>query len=114
MQKAQALVNQLQAMKDEAQSIAQKISELDQERHEHGLVAETLEKLDSDRKCYRCEPPPACCARPRARRRVRISRSDAGCAFPPALGPASCTWCGSPVACMSSVSPDGGGVGRAE
>ena len=36
MQKAQALVNQLQAMKDEAQSIAQKISELDQERHEHG------------------------------------------------------------------------------
>ena len=57
MQKAQALVNQLQTMKDEAQGIAQKISELDQERHEHSLVAETLEKLDSDRKCYRCVHP---------------------------------------------------------
>ena len=54
MQKAQALVNQLQVMKDDAQQIAQKINELDQERHEHGLVAETLEKLDSDRKCFRC------------------------------------------------------------
>mmetsp|Transcript_51749 Transcript_51749/g.75739 ORF Transcript_51749/g.75739 Transcript_51749/m.75739 type:complete len:128 (-) Transcript_51749:365-748(-) len=53
MQKAQALVNQLQVMKDDAQQIAQKINELDQERHEHGLVAETLEKLDSDRKCFR-------------------------------------------------------------
>ena len=54
MAKAQALFNQLQAMNDEAQSIAQKISELDQERHEHSLVAETLEKLDADRKCFRC------------------------------------------------------------
>lgn len=53
-QKAQALVNQLQVMKDEAQQIAQKISELDQERHEHSLVAETLDKLESDRKCFRC------------------------------------------------------------
>jgi len=52
-QKAQALVNQLQVMKDEAQQIAQKISELDQERHEHSLVAETLDKLESDRKCFR-------------------------------------------------------------
>ena len=57
MQKAQALVNQLQVMKDEAQAIAQKISELDQERHEHSLVAETLEKLDSTRKCYRWMHP---------------------------------------------------------
>lgn len=90
MQKAQALVNQLQAMKDEAQSIAQKISELDQERHEHGLVAETLEKLDSDRKCYRCEPPPACrslCASARAaacahipqRCRLRVSARPGPC-----------------------------------
>ena len=54
MQKAQALVNQLQVMKDEAQGIAQKITELDQERHEHTLVAETLEKFDSERKCFRC------------------------------------------------------------
>lgn len=53
LQKAQALVNQLQVMKDEAQGIAQKITELDQERHEHTLVAETLEKFDSERKCFR-------------------------------------------------------------
>jgi hypothetical protein len=55
-QRAQALVNQLQAMKEEATAIAQKISELDNERHEHGLVGETLEKLDSSRKCFRLCP----------------------------------------------------------
>ena len=52
-QRAQALVNQLQ---EEATAIAQKISELDNERHEHGLVGETLEKLDSSRKCFRLCP----------------------------------------------------------
>jgi prefoldin subunit 2 len=40
-------------MKEESQVLAQKISELDQERQEHVLVTETLEKLDSDRKCFR-------------------------------------------------------------
>ena len=53
-QVAQALVAQLQAMKEESTQIAQKISELDQERHEHSLVIGTLEKLDGSRKCYRC------------------------------------------------------------
>lgn len=69
MAKAQALFNQLQAMKDEAQAIAQKISELDQERHEHSLVAETLEKIDGERKCFRCG-----CATLRALRCGRIER----------------------------------------
>eukprot|EP00286_Rhodomonas_abbreviata_P014217 CAMPEP_0181318698 /NCGR_PEP_ID=MMETSP1101-20121128/17148_1 /TAXON_ID=46948 /ORGANISM="Rhodomonas abbreviata, Strain Caron Lab Isolate" /LENGTH=136 /DNA_ID=CAMNT_0023426191 /DNA_START=74 /DNA_END=484 /DNA_ORIENTATION=+ len=52
-QVAQALVAQLQGMKEEGNQIAMKISELDQERHEHSLVIATLQKLDSDRKCYR-------------------------------------------------------------
>ena len=69
MAKAQALFNQLQAMKDEAQAIAQKISELDQERHEHSLVAETLEKIDGERKCFRCG-----CATLRSLRCGRIER----------------------------------------
>jgi prefoldin subunit 5 len=50
---AAALVGQLQELKTEAQAIAQKIGELDQERVEHTLVAETLSGLDGSRKCYR-------------------------------------------------------------
>jgi hypothetical protein len=50
---AAALVGQLQELKAEAQTIAQKIGELDQERIEHSLVAETLSGLDGSRKCYR-------------------------------------------------------------
>jgi hypothetical protein len=50
---ATALVNQLQELKAEAQGIAQKIGEFDQERVEHALVAETLSTLDGSRKCYR-------------------------------------------------------------
>lgn len=49
----QALLAKLQEIKNEANGIAQKISELDQERHEHSLVLETLTKLDGGRKCYR-------------------------------------------------------------
>ena len=40
-------------MKEESQVYGQKISELEQERQEHVLVTETLEKLDSERKCFR-------------------------------------------------------------
>ena len=50
---ANALISQLQELKAEAQAIAQKIGELDQERVEHSLVAETLTGLDGSRKCYR-------------------------------------------------------------
>jgi chaperonin cofactor prefoldin len=50
---AAALIGQLQELKAEAQAIAQKIGELDQERVEHSLVAETLTGLDGSRKCYR-------------------------------------------------------------
>lgn len=49
----QALMMKLQDMKNEANGIAQKISELDQERHEHSLVLETLTTLDTSRKCFR-------------------------------------------------------------
>jgi prefoldin subunit 2 len=50
----QALLAKLQDMKNEASAIAQKISELETERHEHSLVLDTLSTLDGARKCYRC------------------------------------------------------------
>jgi hypothetical protein len=88
MQKAQALVNQLQMMKEEAQGIAQKITELEQERHEHTLVAETLEKLDSERKCFRwaAHAPAAPEADVLCRRLRCVARSAAGCVCAPAAG----------------------------
>uniref|UniRef100_A0A6T8P0M6 Prefoldin subunit 2 n=1 Tax=Hemiselmis andersenii TaxID=464988 RepID=A0A6T8P0M6_HEMAN len=49
----QALVARLQGMKEESTSLAQKIAELDQEKHEHSLVLDTLSGLSGDRKCYR-------------------------------------------------------------
>jgi prefoldin subunit 2 len=49
----QALMAKLQEMKNEASAVAQKISELETERHEHSLVLDTLSTLDGGRKCYR-------------------------------------------------------------
>ncbi|KAI9594381.1 Prefoldin subunit-domain-containing protein [Syncephalis fuscata] len=40
-------------MKQELQQLAQKISELEMEKEEHGLVLDTIEPLDKDRKCFR-------------------------------------------------------------
>jgi prefoldin subunit 2 len=48
----QALLAKLQDMKNEANTIAQKISELETERHEHSLVLDTLSTLEGGRKCY--------------------------------------------------------------
>ncbi|EKX35842.1 Prefoldin protein, subunit 2 [Guillardia theta CCMP2712] len=50
---AEAVVQQLQEMKNEANQLGMKINELDQERHEHSLVVETLSKMEGERKCYR-------------------------------------------------------------
>ncbi|KAG0222690.1 hypothetical protein BGW42_006398 [Actinomortierella wolfii] len=40
-------------MKNELQSLAQKIGELETEADEHTLVLDTLTPLDGDRKCFR-------------------------------------------------------------
>mmetsp|Transcript_6768 Transcript_6768/g.13070 ORF Transcript_6768/g.13070 Transcript_6768/m.13070 type:complete len:128 (+) Transcript_6768:260-643(+) len=50
---SQALVARLQTMKEESTGLAQKIAELDQEKHEHSLVLDTLSGLPGERKCYR-------------------------------------------------------------
>lgn len=49
----QELAQQFNAQKQELQSIAAKISELEMERDEHKLVIDTIEPLSSDRKCFR-------------------------------------------------------------
>mmetsp|Transcript_26396 Transcript_26396/g.73783 ORF Transcript_26396/g.73783 Transcript_26396/m.73783 type:complete len:146 (+) Transcript_26396:80-517(+) len=49
----QQIIAQYQAMRNEIQSVAQKITEFEGELHEHELVIKTLEKVDPKRRCYR-------------------------------------------------------------
>ncbi|KAJ1913656.1 Cochaperone prefoldin complex subunit [Tieghemiomyces parasiticus] len=49
----QEIVAQFNGMKQELQSIAQKIGELEMEVDEHKLVIDTMKPLNTDRKCFR-------------------------------------------------------------
>jgi len=40
-------------LRNQVQSIAEKIGELEAERNEHALVVKTIEPLDPDRRCFR-------------------------------------------------------------
>ena len=47
------IVQHYQGLCQESRQMQQKRAELNQERGEHELVAKTLRKADSDRKCWR-------------------------------------------------------------
>jgi len=49
----QEIAAQFNAMKQELQTMAQKIGELEMESEEHKLVIDTIEPMNSDRKCFR-------------------------------------------------------------
>ncbi|KAJ3200471.1 hypothetical protein HDU82_008888 [Entophlyctis luteolus] len=49
----QEIVAQFNAMKQELQSIASKLGELEQEKDEHKMVVDTMAPLNGDRKCFR-------------------------------------------------------------
>jgi chaperonin cofactor prefoldin len=50
---AEAVVEQFEAMRREADSLWGKLTELDLERQEHELVLKTLQPLDAGRRCFR-------------------------------------------------------------
>ncbi|KAJ1985569.1 Cochaperone prefoldin complex subunit [Dimargaris cristalligena] len=49
----QEIVAQFNGMKQELQSIAQKVGELEMEVDEHKLVIDTMKPMNNDRKCFR-------------------------------------------------------------
>ncbi|KAJ1971480.1 Cochaperone prefoldin complex subunit [Dimargaris xerosporica] len=49
----EAIVAEFNSMKQELQSIAQKVGELEMEVDEHKLVIDTMAPLNTDRKCFR-------------------------------------------------------------
>lgn len=55
-QSEQEVIDIFQKMKQEVSNIWNKINELEMELQEHGLVLQTLEPLDKDRKCV-CQEP---------------------------------------------------------
>eukprot|EP01134_Creolimax_fragrantissima_P002743 CFRG2743T1 len=52
-EKEQDLIAKFNLMRQEQQTLANKISDLEIQRSEHDLVAKTLKDLPGDRKCYR-------------------------------------------------------------
>ncbi|KAJ3352307.1 hypothetical protein AMAG_06711 [Allomyces macrogynus ATCC 38327] len=49
----QELVAQFQAMKQDLQSLASKLGELEMDKEEHTLVIDSIKPLPKDRKCFR-------------------------------------------------------------
>jgi prefoldin subunit 2 len=49
----QQIINQYKMMRQQIQTLAGKISELDAERNEHELVLRTIMDLDKSRRCFR-------------------------------------------------------------
>lgn len=48
-----SIIARYRALSTECTNLTQKIAELDQDRNEHSLVAETLKPLDSSRRAFR-------------------------------------------------------------
>lgn len=49
----QAIINQYKILRQQVQTIAAKIQELESEQNEHMLVLRTIKDLDPNRRCYR-------------------------------------------------------------
>eukprot|EP00126_Sphaerothecum_destruens_P001082 Sdes_comp13043_c0_seq2m3044 len=47
------IISRFNQLREEQKSLASKISELENEKHEHGLVIDAIKDLEGDRKCFR-------------------------------------------------------------